>query len=210
MSADPVRTRVRLSAEDRRGQLIGIGLRLLVTRPIHELSVDEVAAEAGISRGLLFHYFPTKRDYYAAVVRAAGQRLLTHARLPGEGGPEERVRAVVEGFVGFVRRRRANYVALVRAGAGGDDLVLEVFEDIRATLADRVLEALGEPSPDPMVRLAVRGWLAMAEEMAIEARDETVSADGLVDFLVDGLGRLLAPLARHRSLGPGGRPHDRT
>ncbi|GAA2422511.1 TetR/AcrR family transcriptional regulator [Streptomyces macrosporus] len=196
MSADPVRPRVRLSAEDRRGQLIGIGLRLLVTRPIHELSIDEVAAEAGISRGLLFHYFPTKRDYYVAVVRAAGQRLLTHARLPEEGGSEERVRAVVEGFVGFVRRRRANYVALVRAGAGGDDLVLEVFENIRATLTDRVLRALDEPAPDPMVRLAVRGWLAMAEEMAIEARDETVSTDGLVDFLVDGLGRLLAPLAR--------------
>ncbi|WP_037733006.1 TetR/AcrR family transcriptional regulator [Streptomyces megasporus] len=196
MTADPVRPRVRLSAEDRRGQLIGIGLRLLVVRPIHELSIDEVAAEAGISRGLLFHYFPTKRDYYVAVVRAAGQRLLRHARLPDEGGPERRVRAVVEGFVGFVRRRRANYVALVRAGAGGDDLVLEVFENIRATLADRVLEALGEPDPDPMVRLAVRGWLAMVEETAIEARDEVVSTDGLVDFLVDGLGRLLAPLAR--------------
>ncbi|MEE1943181.1 TetR/AcrR family transcriptional regulator [Streptomyces sp. TRM 70361] len=195
MSADSVRPRVRLSAADRRGQLIGIGLRLLVTRPIHELSVDEVAAEAGISRGLLFHYFPTKRDYYVAVVRAAGQRLLRDARLPPEGSPKERVRAVVAGFTGFVRRRRANYVALVRAGAGGDEKVLEVFEHLRATLAERVLAALGEPEPVPLVRLAVRGWVAMAEEMAIEADGGSVTADELVDFLVDGLDRLLAPLA---------------
>ncbi|GAA3630443.1 TetR/AcrR family transcriptional regulator [Streptomyces chitinivorans] len=193
MTADPARSRVRLSAEDRRGQLIGIGLRLLVSRPIHELSVHEVAAEAGISRGLLFHYFPTKRDYYVAVVRAAGQRLLRHTRLPDEGGPEERVRAVVAGFTGFVRRRRANYVSLVRAGAGGDELVVEVFEGIRAALAERILTALGEPSPDPLIRLAVRGWLAMAEEMAIEAGEE-VATEELVGFLVEGLGRLLAPL----------------
>lgn len=196
MTARPVRVRARLSADDRRSQLIGIGLRLLVTRPIHELSIDEVAAEADISRGLLFHYFPTKRDYYVAVVRAAGNRLLTHTRVPDEGSPARRVRAVAEGFVTFVQRRRANYVALVRAGAGGDDLVLEVFEHIRTTLADRVLEALGEAAPSRMERLAVRGWLAMAEEMALQDATDATSAEELTDFLVDSLDRLLAPLRR--------------
>jgi AcrR family transcriptional regulator len=194
MTAVPVRARTRLTAEDRRRQLIGIGLRLLVTRPIHELSIDEVAAEAGISRGLLFHYFPTKRDYYIAVVRAAGQRLLRNACLPEEGTSAQRLRAVAVGFVGFVQRRRANYVALVRAGAGGDDLVLEVFEQTRATLSDRVLEALGEVSPAPLKRLAVRGWLAMAEEMALEGDPDVVSAEELVDFLVASLDRLLTLL----------------
>src|SRR4051812_41198050 len=67
--------RRRLSAEDRRKQLVGIGLMMLRTQPIHELSIDAVAAEAGISRGLLFHYFPTKRDFYVEVMSAAGRRL---------------------------------------------------------------------------------------------------------------------------------------
>jgi AcrR family transcriptional regulator len=194
MTAEPVRTRVRLSAEDRRRQLIGIGLRLLVTRPIHELSIDEVAVEAGISRGLLFHYFPTKRDYYVAVVRAAGNRLLKHARLPPDGTPAERIRAIVEGYVGFVRRRRSNYVALVRAGAGGDDLVLEIFENIRRTMADRVVEARGAAAPTPMERLAVRGWLALVEEMTIDAGPD-IDTDDLVDFLVASLDRLLLSVA---------------
>lgn len=179
--------RVRRSAEDRRRQLIGIGLRLLVTRPIHELSIDEVAAEAGISRGLLFHYFPTKRDYYVAVVRAAGHRLLKHARPAEDGDPADRPRAIIEGFVGFVQRRRANYVALVRAGAGGDARVLEVFEDIRRTLTDRVLDAVGESAAPAPLRLAVRGWLAMAEEMAIEATEEVLSTADLVGLLADSL-----------------------
>ncbi|TQM32879.1 TetR/AcrR family transcriptional regulator [Nocardia bhagyanarayanae] len=181
--------RIRLRSEDRRRQLIGIGLRLLVTRPIHELAIDEVAAEAGISRGLLFHYFPTKRDYYIAVVRAAGDRMLGQTEVPESGTSQTREHAVTDGFVSFIRRRRANYVALVRAASGGDDRVMEVFQDIRATLTDRILHAMGRSEADAMTRLAVRGWLAMAEEMAVEADDDVATSD-LVDYLVDALGRL--------------------
>nr|MCU0297738.1 TetR/AcrR family transcriptional regulator [Candidatus Nanopelagicales bacterium] len=66
----------RMAPEDRRRQLIGVGLRMLTERPIQAVSVDAVAAEVGISRGLLFHYFPTKTDYYDAVLDAAVRRTL--------------------------------------------------------------------------------------------------------------------------------------
>lgn len=191
MAAEQARSRTRMSAEQRRKQLIGIGLRLLVDRPIHELSIDEVATKAGISRGLLFHYFPSKREYYAAVVRAAGNRILSYAQAPDEGTPHQRVRAIVEGFVGFVQRRRANYVALVRGSAGGDELVTEVFDGIRNTLTERVLVAINQPHATGLLRLAVRGWLAMAEEMAIESSAEDLNADELTTFLMDSLDRVL-------------------
>lgn len=199
MSAEPVRVRTRLTADERRRQLIGIGLRLLVDRPIHELSIDEVAAEAGISRGLLFRYFPTKRDYYYAVVEAAGRRLLKHAKAPEKGTDQERVRGIVAGFVGFVQRRRTNYVALVRVAAGGDPLVLKVFEGHRRTIAERVLEAAGERQPSALTHLAVRGWLAMAEEMAVESTEEVVAAEELIDFLVTHLGQVLEQSRGHGS-----------
>ncbi|RGD56393.1 TetR/AcrR family transcriptional regulator [Kitasatospora xanthocidica] len=195
MTATPAPARVRLKPEERRTQLINIGLRLLTTRPIHEMSIDEVAAEAGISRGLLFRYFPTKRDYYVAVVEAAGRRLLRHAKAPEQGAPAERVRGIVDGFVSFVQRRKGNYVALVRAGAGGDDLVLEVFEANRRTLTDRVLDAAGVPDPTPLHRLAVRGWLAMTEEMAIGATDDVVTTADLVDLLVGNLEQVMERFA---------------
>ncbi|GAA5020841.1 TetR/AcrR family transcriptional regulator [Streptomyces siamensis] len=191
MTAKSASTHVRLRPDERRTQLIGIGLRLLTTRPIHDLSIDEVAAEAGISRGLLFHYFPTKRDYYVAVVQAAAGRLLLHAEAPEAGTPTERVHGIVDGFVSFVRRRKANYVAVVRAGAGGDELVREVFEENRRTLTDRVLEAAGVGDPTPLHTLAVRGWLAMAEETAISATDEVVTTADLVDLLVGSLEQVM-------------------
>ncbi|MFJ5280882.1 TetR/AcrR family transcriptional regulator [Streptomyces parvulus] len=195
MAAKTGQTRVRLRPEERRAQLINIGLRLLTTRPIHEMSVDEVAAEAGISRGLLFHYFPTKRDYYVAVVRAGGDRLLLHATAPEEGTPAQRVRGIADGFVSFVQRRKDNYVAVVRAAAGGDERVLEVFEDNRRVLAGRVLEAAGVHTPTPLHRLAVRGWLAMAEEMAIGATDQIVTTADLVDLLVSSLEQVMDQFA---------------
>lgn len=191
MTAKSVPTRVRLKPEERRTQLINIGLRLLTTRPIHEMSIDEVAAEAGISRGLLFHYFPTKRDYYVAVLQAGGARLLLHAKAPEEGSPTQRVRGIADGFVSFVQRRKDNYVAVVRAAAGGDERVLEVFEDNRRILADRVFEAAGVHAPTPLHRLAVRGWLAMAEEMAIGATDQVVTSPDLVDLLVSSLEQVM-------------------
>jgi AcrR family transcriptional regulator len=75
-----------MSAQDRRQQLVDIGLDLLETRPIQDLAMDEVAAEAGVSRTLVFHYFPSKGDYFAAVVASAGDRLMQ--AVPGDPGTD--------------------------------------------------------------------------------------------------------------------------
>ncbi|MEV4943514.1 TetR/AcrR family transcriptional regulator [Streptomyces zaomyceticus] len=198
MTTKSAPARARLKPEERRAQLIDIGLRLLTTRPIHEMSIDEVAIEAGISRGLLFHYFPTKRDYYVAVVQAGGRRLLLHAVAPEGGTPADRVRGIVDGFVSFVQRRRGNYVAVVRAAAGGDELVLEVFEGNRRILVDRVLQAAEIPAPTPLHRLAVRGWLAMMEEMAISSTVDVILKDVLVDLLVSSLERSMEQFSAGR------------
>ena len=123
----PGRARARLSSDERRRQLVGIGLRRLVERPIQDLPIDEVAAEAGISRGLLFHYFPTKNDFYAAVVAAAGRRVLrTIAPDDGVGGAAG-VRQMIERYVAQIDRRRESYLALVHGRGpvrGDDDLAL--------------------------------------------------------------------------------------
>ena len=72
----------RLPAAERRRQLIGIGLQLLTERPLGEITVEEVSRRAGISRGLLFNYFPTRRDYHLAIIRAAMRRMSRIAEPP--------------------------------------------------------------------------------------------------------------------------------
>ncbi|WP_324277330.1 TetR/AcrR family transcriptional regulator [Blastococcus brunescens] len=95
-----------------------IGLELLPTTPVQELTIDEVARRAGISRSLLFHYFANKREYYTAVTRAAADLLLEHL-LPAPGTPaEQQVTGMLDRYVGWVETFPESHLAFVR-GAGG-------------------------------------------------------------------------------------------
>ncbi len=157
-------SRTRLSPDDRRRQLLGIGLRMLVDKPIQDLSLDAVAHEAGISRSLLFHYFPTKTEYYDAVIGAAVRRVLRNIE-PDEGvNADDALRLFVERFYAQIERRRTFYLALV-FGSGTIALGGEGVESLRMTAAHRVLEALGH---DEAVLPAVHGWIAYVEDRALQ------------------------------------------
>jgi AcrR family transcriptional regulator len=156
----------RLTADERRGQLIGIGLRQLTERPIHELSLDEIGVEAGISRGLLFHYFPTKRHYYTAVVQAAADRLIRQTEPDPQAPVDEQLAQTLDAYLAFVERRREPYVALFRSAAGGADYVIEIYEATRAVFVDRARRALGEPR-DLLVDLLLHGWFGFVEDTVL-------------------------------------------
>lgn len=156
--------RQRLAPDERRRQLVGIGLRMLVDRPIQDLPLDDVAREAGISRGLLFHYFPTKTDYYEAVLGAARRRVLRNVS-PDEGvAPAVAVRQLVERFFAQVERRREFYLALV-FGNGAVALGGEGVETLRVAAARRVLVAAGI---EEHLLPVVHGWVAYLEDRALQ------------------------------------------
>jgi len=180
-----------LDPEARRAQLVALGLKMLSTRPLDKVAIDDIAAEAGISRGLLFHYFPTKRDYHVAVARAAAQDLLDRTDTLIGSTLGQRLRANVEAFVDHLTENRDAYVAFIRGSAGGDPDLLAVYEDTRTAFTDRVLVGLGLTHRDePRLRPAVRGWVAFTEEVTVDwlsrGRDG-LDRDGLVDLIDDAL-----------------------
>lgn len=186
--------RTRLDPEARRAQLVGLGLEMLSTRPLDKVAIDEIAAVAGISRGLLFHYFPTKRDFHVAVARAASQELLERTDV-GHGLPLlDRLRASVEAFVDHVATNRDAYVAFIRGSSGGDPELLDVYDSTRTAFTDRVLDSLDLVDvPPPRLRAAVRGWVALTEEVTVD----WLSRGGLdraevVDLIDDALVALIA------------------
>ena len=156
--------RTRLTRDDRRRQLVGIGLAKLVDRPIHELSVDEVAAEAGISRSLLFHYFPTKADFYRECVAAAGRRILRNTAPDPDLPPAEQVRSMVRLFAEQIDRRRSFYLSLLHGTGAGDVAVVEVYDDIWDRATRRVLTCLdlGPEHAD-----VVHAWWMYVEDTAL-------------------------------------------
>lgn len=183
----------RLTAVDRRRQLVGIGLSKLVEKPIHGLSLDEVATEAGISRGLLFHYFPTKRDFYLACVSAAGRRILRNTAADPTLEPDAQLREMVRLFISQIDRRRAFYLSLVRGTGGGDVGVAEVYDQMRQEMTGRVL--LCQELPDD-ARAVVHAWWAYVEDRAIgwsgQGPDRrTLTLNELTDHCVGALHALL-------------------
>jgi AcrR family transcriptional regulator len=175
--ASPVRR--RLSADDRRRQLLGIGLSKLVETPIQDLSMDQIASEAGISRGLLFHYFPTKTDFYRECVAAAGRRILRTTAPDPEADGHEQVRTMLRLMVEQIDRRREFYLRLVHGSATPGEEVVGVYDTLRSTTTDRVMVALGLTGRAE--RDVVHAWWAYVEDRALtwsgvapDARSESV------------------------------------
>jgi len=192
-SPAPEPGRLRRTAGDRRAQLVQIGLELLPTTPVQELTIDEVARRAGISRSLLFHYFATKRDYYTAVTRAAADLLWEHL-LPRPGTPpEDLVGGMLDRYVGWVETFRETHLAFVRGAAGGDPWVSEVYEETRTRLVDVALEALGLPD-DALRRQLVLAWFAFTEDLVGQWTQDptTMTREELLGLLRDVLDRLTA------------------
>ena len=162
--------RTRLSPEQRRSQLLDLGVRLLATRSLDELSIDLLAEEAGISRGLLYHYFGNKHAFHEAVVRRAADDLIAQTAPPVDGEPLERLLISVTAYLDYVEANYEGYLSLVKGAAGGNDTLREIYEEARSALTDRVFreDAQGQIIPDtPASRLVVRGWSAMTEELVL-------------------------------------------
>ncbi len=165
-----VTTRTRLSPEERRSQLLDLGVRLLATRSLDELSIDLLAEEAGISRGLLYHYFGNKHAFHEAVVRRACDELIAQTAPPAGGEPLDRMLVSVTAYLDYVVANYEGYLSLVKGAAGGNETLRLIYDEARFVLTDRIFleDAQGELITDtPPNRLIVRGWAAMTEELAI-------------------------------------------
>ena len=106
---------------------------MLATRTLDELSVEDIAHEAGISRGLLFHYFASKQEFHLEVARAAAARAArAHRARPGAAAGRARCARRCRAFIDYVEENPDNYKSLVRGAASGDAEMRAIFDDTRA------------------------------------------------------------------------------
>jgi AcrR family transcriptional regulator len=194
-------TRTRLSPAERREQLLDLGVRLLADRSLDELSIDVLAEEAGISRGLLYHYFGNKSAFHEAVVRHAADDLIARTAPPGGGEPLDRLHVSVAAYVDYVTANFEGYVSLVRGAAGGNETLRGIYEEVRKVLSERIFtasdpgeDAQGELVADtPRNRLIVRGWSAMCEDLVIAWRTDPgdTTREELLEILAGALPALV-------------------
>lgn len=186
--------RERLDTDARRAQLLALGLEVFARQAYDEVSIEELADRAGISKGLLYHYFPTKRDYYAATVREASRQLLALTDLPESIPPSERLTEGLRRYLSFVERHAPAYSTLLRGGIGSDPNVAAVIEETRQALLTRIVQGIGEVSVT--LRLTLRGWIGFVEATSLEWLDrKELSRDAMLALWVSALLRLAPDLA---------------
>jgi AcrR family transcriptional regulator len=182
--------RVRLSPEARRAQLIQLGVEMLATRRLDELSVELIAKTAGISRGLLFHYFSSKQEFHIEVARAAAAEMIRRTEPDTGLSPVGALRGALTSFIDYVEENPDNYKSLVRGGASGDAEMRAIFDETRSTMARRVIGVLADMGlqVSPRATLAIHGWVAYVEECVVRWIDShVVGRDQLLDMLTKSL-----------------------
>ncbi|SOD71488.1 TetR family transcriptional regulator [Jatrophihabitans sp. GAS493] len=172
-------TRTRMSVAARRRQLVQIGVELLSTRPYDDVWVEMVADRAGVSRGLLYHYFPTKRDFVAAVVSDECTQMLELIETEPKQTVTEQLYHGLDVYLAYVQEHRLAYRMLHQGALTNDREIRRIIGDAMSVQEERILQALqndaesGSDEPSAMVRLAVRGWLAFTIAICLDWLDES-------------------------------------
>ncbi|MES2171459.1 MAG: TetR/AcrR family transcriptional regulator [Actinomycetota bacterium] len=178
--------RTRLAPDERRRQLVALGVASLVDSPLESLTIEQLAKRAGVSRGLLFYYFGSKQGLHREVVLAARDGMLNATRPVPDLAPLDRLHSTLTRTVQFVRDHRGTFYSLVRGAASGDPEVREVVEQARVEQAERVIAVfleLGMPDTE-LLRIALRSWVAFAEEALVEgALTTAMPSEQIVEFL---------------------------
>jgi AcrR family transcriptional regulator len=157
-----------MGVEERRRQLIGIALQLFGQRSPHDVSIDEIAAAAGISRPLVYHYFPGKLSLYEAALQRAAADLTERFVEPRTGPLGNRLLKVMGRLFDFVEEHGPGFAALVRGGPAVDGAATgALVEAVRQAAYEQLVSHLGVAEPTPRLELVVRSWISLAESTAL-------------------------------------------
>jgi AcrR family transcriptional regulator len=169
--------RRRMGVEERRQQLIGVALDLFSQRSPDEVSIDEIASAAGISRPLVYHYFPGKLSLYEAALKRAAEDLAGRFDEPHEGPLGARLLRVMGRYFDFVDEHGPGFSALMRGGpavpADGvgsrehASATNALIDSVRQAAYLQILSHLGVTDASPRLELVVRSWISLAESTAL-------------------------------------------
>ncbi|WP_030954401.1 TetR/AcrR family transcriptional regulator [Streptomyces sp. NRRL S-481] len=191
--------RRRLGVEERRQQLIGVALELFSRRSPDEVSIDEIASVAGISRPLVYHYFPGKLSLYEAALQRASDDLAARFVEPHEGPLGERLLRVMHRYFDFVDEHGPGFSALMRGGpAVGSSTTNALVDSVRQAAYVQILSHLGVTDPPARLELVVRSWISLAESTALIWLDgRRIPRDELEVKLVHDFAALATVSAAH-------------
>lgn len=179
----------RLDVDERRRQLVELGTELFTKHSYGELSMAQIARYAGISKALLYHYFPSKRDYFVATLERAAEELRVATEPDQSKPPLEQITGSLDGYLELIEENSASYEKLIESATTVAE-VRELIDNVREMTAQRILAGIvpeGTEQP-PAVRAAVRAWLWFMDGACLDwVRERDFSRRELRDMLLGTL-----------------------
>jgi AcrR family transcriptional regulator len=179
----------RLEVDERRRQLVELGTELFTKHSYGELSMAQIARYAGISKALLYHYFPSKRDYFVATLERAAEELRVATEPDQSKPPLEQITGSLDGYLELIEENSASYEKLIESATTVAE-VRELIDNVREMTAQRILAGIvpeGTEQP-PAVRAAVRAWLWFMDGACLDwVRERDFSRRELRDMLLGTL-----------------------
>jgi AcrR family transcriptional regulator len=183
----------RMDVDERRAQLLERGAELFTSHPYDELSMNKIAAEVGISKALLYHYFPSKQAFFEETLGSWAERLRERTEPDPELSPVEQLTKSLDGFLSLVEENAVAYRNLMQS-ATSVPAIRDLVEAVRRVTAERILGGLYPGDAPPKARTAVSGWLWFMDGAClnwIEHRD--IEREELRDLMLGVLmGALIA------------------
>lgn len=183
----------RMDVDERRKQLLERGAELFTSHPYDDLSMNKIAAEVGISKALLYHYFPSKQAFFEETLSVWAEELRQRTAPDPDLPPVEQLTASLDAFLAMVEENAVAYRNLMDSATGVTE-IRNLVDQVRRQTAERILDGLYPDAPPPKARIAVSGWLWFMDGAClnwIEHRD--VEREELRDLLLGVLmGSLVA------------------
>jgi len=188
-----------MTTEARREQLLAFGRQHFAEHGYEAMPMDAIAERAGVSKGLLYHYFGNQRGFYMETVRTVTDEIIATTVPPGDQPFDQAFRAMVTSFVGYVQGQGAIYTALVRGGLGSDAEVNDLLDRVRVTSMNRILGRLGIHKPSALSKIAIYGWVSLVENGAAEwSLTGGASPEPIIDFFIAAFQPVLQVLQNER------------
>jgi AcrR family transcriptional regulator len=178
----------RMPVDERRGQLLELGAELFARHSFAELSMARIAREAGISKALLYHYFPTKQDFFLATLQQAAEEVRRRTEPDPELPLGDALAGSLDAFLGWIEENETAYRKLLES-AGSVPEVGALIDEVRDRTSARILEGLGAGAdPPPRMRAAARAWLWFMDGAILDWLEHCdLSRAELRDFLLGSL-----------------------
>ena len=184
----------RLKPQQRRQQLLDVGAAMFAEKPYEDVLIEDIAARAGVSRALLYHYYPNKRDLYVAIFKRASARFLARDSPDPQLPLAEQLAAGLEAHIQSFVDHPFEAVTINRGALSDDPAVQAIIAEELNVVGQRLVnELVAEGHRRDVTEIAVEGWLAFVRAACVKwVQSQNISRSDLTEMCLRAFDCVLA------------------